>query len=426
MRNADRRIGFTDLADGANTYTPSLGLDNAGIIDELATLLTSGRLSQEKRDLLVSIYDQNGGGVNGLIRAQEVIATSPEFHTNALPRTTNELRPDRTTPQPSTKPYKAVVQILLSGGIDSWNVLVPEVCPGKNPDGETVDEQYRRLRGELALDRAEVQMLIQASNQPCRTFAIHPEAPILQELYDEGALAFLANTGIIDMVDITKDDYQRQSTLFGHNTMMKETKLVDPYRQDRGTGILGRLSEVLTSKGFFTSGISIDNPSDATGVKGEAPDPITVDRFGANEFYVQPQSEESFNLLNYSSTMNARTDLYSSMFGNTWSDEFLKGVDIAQTLNELLETTSVGPQWNGDSKLVQQLSAVSRLMQTRTQRGVDRDMFFFEWGFWDHVRQDMCCCSCGDLEMLFLTQYHVTPLPCPTACEYEVEYAVRY
>lgn len=357
-------------------------------MDELSTLLTSGRLSRAKRERLVSVYDDNGGGKIGLIRAQELMTSTPEFHANGLARTTNERRPQIDAPAPPVNPYKAVVQILLTGGYDSWNVLVPHTCQGESLQGETVDAQYRRIRSDLALTEREMESTtIQASGQPCGTFAIHPDMPFIKELYDEGSLAFLANVGIVDTIEMDKNNYDAVSvsTLFGHNTMQKETRLIDPYRKERGTGIFGRLSEVLTGKGFHTSGISIDNPSDATFTSGEAPDPLTISRRGFAEFYPRPASEESFDIQDHAEFLNAKADLYTNVFGESWSEKFLSGADRAKTMNEFLEATSLGQQWIRQSALSEQLSTVARLMQTQRQRGVDRDMFYMDSGFWDHV-----------------------------------------
>lgn len=383
---APREVGNTDFSEGALTYSPDPSLDSRGIVDELATLLTSGRLSREKRDLIVSVYEQSAS--IGLVRSQELVTTAPEFHTNGLARTTPARRPPREVPPANNQPYKAVINILLNGGCDSFNVLAPHVCNGKNAEGETVVQQYRRLRGEIALQPSEIDFTVAADSQPCSSFALHPETPILKQLYDEGSLAFLANVGVIDTAEMTRDNYEEVSvsTFFGHNTMQKESQLLDPYREARGTGILGRLSEVLTSKGYKASGVAIDKPSFATNIdtNGNAPDPLVMSHTGPVEFYPGIPNIQDFNLLEHASSLNAQTDLYSSLFGESFSEEFLTGVDVGEQLVKLWEETSIGSQWGGRSKLKGPLEAVARLVQTHDKRGVNRDMFYIDYGFWDH------------------------------------------
>ena len=70
----DYEVGNYLLAEGFNQYTPSEGLDSIGVVDELATLLTSGRLSHEKRALLQSVYSSYSGA-EAYINVQQVMAT---------------------------------------------------------------------------------------------------------------------------------------------------------------------------------------------------------------------------------------------------------------------------------------------------------------------------------------------------------------
>lgn len=128
-------MGRSNFADGDNRYRPTDGLDSSGVIDELATLLTSGRLSQEKRGLLKTVYEGYRGS-EAYINVQQLIATSPEFNANGLSRGTGQ---DRKTPEQtpsSASQFKAVVEIYLPGGWDSFSKSPATVFEG--------DERYRR------------------------------------------------------------------------------------------------------------------------------------------------------------------------------------------------------------------------------------------------------------------------------------------
>jgi uncharacterized protein (DUF1501 family) len=398
-----RSLGEYDFADGAVKYQPSGSLDAAGVIDDLATLLTSGRLSSEKRQLLQTIYEDYSGK-EALINIQQAMITSPEFHTTGLARNTEEQRPALETSTPSSRPYKATIQIMLAGGWDSFNVLVPHVCEGQNAAGVSVDEQYQSVRGELALDQGERSLQIPADGQPCSTFVINQDLSIAKELYDEGSLLFFANAGVLTTSDMDKFNYndRTEAKLFGHNTMQLENKLVDPFRTEPGTGILGRLADMLTNRGFSTNGFAIGNPSAALSppTSSEAAVPIAMSASGSTKFNERPSSE-TFPLYEFASSLNKKTELYSSVFGETWSSEYKSGVDRADFFSDLLATTSVAQNWNavGSNKVADALEVVARLMQTKDLRGADRDMYYLNAGSWDH-HNDMKMRLAGELQQL--------------------------
>ena len=105
----------------------------ASVVDNLALLLTAGRLNTNARNSIISSYNDAGGGSDGLKIAQKLIAATPEYHsTNNIVDTKSIARPAPPDPTPSTKPYKAVVFLMFDGGADSHNMLVPHSeCTGK-------------------------------------------------------------------------------------------------------------------------------------------------------------------------------------------------------------------------------------------------------------------------------------------------------
>ena len=98
------------------------------MVDELATLLTAGRLSQEHREVIRGAYDKALSATDGLKRAQQLILTTAEFHTTNAVKSVDKMRPKVTFPPPSNRPYRAVVYMMFSGGCDSFNMLAPHTC----------------------------------------------------------------------------------------------------------------------------------------------------------------------------------------------------------------------------------------------------------------------------------------------------------
>ena len=118
---------------------------------------------------------------------------------NLLP---SGMRPP-STPEPAKEPqeYKATVMLFLNGGADSFNMLVPMNCP--------LYDEYHEVRGNVALDPTVLHQ-IQAANQACSDFGIHPELDVFKELYDSGELAFATNVGsLVEPLD--KKSYEEGS-----------------------------------------------------------------------------------------------------------------------------------------------------------------------------------------------------------------------
>jgi len=279
-------------------------------------------------------------------------------------------------------------------------MLVPESCSGTNAAGQTVREQYDQERGVLAFDgdAGERDLTVTAINQPCAKFAIHDELQIVKDLYDDGDLTFFANTGVINQNGMDKNNFKKltKTQLFAHNTMQEEAKKVDPYSNTPGTGILGRAKDVLTNNGHVVNSLSIDDLSVALeGVPGVAKSTTIVGRRGVNTFAGKKSSEEDyFDIESYAKNLNAEIEGESSnMHGETWSQQFFTGITEGKGLEHDLASANLtesiwyddnGKPLEGDKGNWQKWSTIFKLMQTRENRNVDRDIFYTEFGAHDH------------------------------------------
>lgn len=86
-------------------------------------------------------------------------------------------------PRPAFPDYKALVALFLYGGNDSYNMLMPK-------SGQAYTD-YQATRSNLAIDSA--QMLGINSN----THGLHPDLTNVHQMYQNGELAFVANTGAL-------------------------------------------------------------------------------------------------------------------------------------------------------------------------------------------------------------------------------------
>ncbi len=99
----------------------------------------------------------------------------------------------------SIKPQnKALVFIMLDGGNDSFNMLVPISSPHY--------EEYSKTRANLAIDKRDLIPLKNFHDKEGRHFSLHPSMPETAELFHRGKLSFIANIGPM-ITPITKEEF---------------------------------------------------------------------------------------------------------------------------------------------------------------------------------------------------------------------------
>ena len=108
--------------------------------------------------------------------------------------------------------------IYLSGGLDSYNLLVPH----SECSGTDMYQQYVDVRNDVALPKSQLLELdVPAGTQVCDKFGLHHRLPVVKQLYDEGEAAFVANIG--PMVEPTSREQwdagqvQLPPQLYSHN-----------------------------------------------------------------------------------------------------------------------------------------------------------------------------------------------------------------
>jgi len=402
-----RAVGRRQFATGTLAYTPSNTNDIATSIDEIVLLLAGGRVNERRRAWLQTVASDSlsrGESLQfAIMQVIQAVLVLPEFQSNGLishKENNDDSGEGMPTEAAPPRTYKSVIQLMLSGGMDSFNVLVPQSCTATNSAGVNIREQYRIQRGDIALSERERRLSIEASpNQPCTTFNIHERLTIVKELYDSGDLVFLANTGVVEEAGMTRENFRSKTKvqLFAHNGMQKETNTVDPKEIIPESGVLGRLATSLTQKGFRSNSISVDLSSVSLQTEHESsgPIPLIVSRSGLNTFDRKPEEESAFNLTALATEANQHHPKNSSMYGQTWSEVFLRGIDEANFLRDALAETTLGSNWPTSSKeedsfdhrvppSVLKVAMIARMMQSHSARGSERDIFYTEIGGWDH------------------------------------------
>jgi uncharacterized protein (DUF1501 family) len=269
--------------------------------------------------------------------------------------------------------YKALVCVFLYGGNDCHNTLIPMTTPQQNY------QQYASIRGSLALPQAQ---LPQIAGSGGAVYGLHPSLAGVQQLYQQGKAAFVANVGSL-VVPITRQQYLNKSvpvpdSLFSHSNQTNQWQTARP--DDFGvTGWGGRAADILQA---------INAPSQfpmivATGSGGLYP-------VGAQTWpTIANPSGGTLGLNNTSLT--ARHSAFQQLL------TFDNGVQLMQASNQitqrgandgsLLKTAlnsapalqTVFPY----GELGNQLKHVAKIMSVRGSLGMNRQIFFVGLGGFD-------------------------------------------
>jgi len=371
------------LPDGGLRFSPASDPSSPEeVVNELATLVTSGRLSQANRELIVQQYNNsfNADDADTALQvAQHLLISSPEFHSTNPVRPSGQPRIARSQSGTVDEPYKAIVYAYLFGGMDSFYMLAPhESCDLYKDYADT-----RTDIGKLDADWM-VSLNASSSNQHCDTFGLHKDLGALKTLYDAKEGMFFANIGHLSK-PVTKDNYftETKTQLFSHSTMMFEAAWVDAFKEKQGTGILGRMLDILQDKNYSTSSYGIDVGSLILNGDLELSRPVqVVPNTGLLPFYPKSPSSSlgTAAMRSHFRSLNGGTDPNSGLFGDIWSQELIDTMSESLALKAAIDNEATYNKAIDDnfdqSSLGRQLAMVLKLIKTRSTRQVNRDAFF--------------------------------------------------
>lgn len=372
---------------GYLNFLPQSWRFGTDVVDELSVLLTAGRLNSISKTLLVDMYDNElyaNGGLAALKVVQKLIVATPEFHTTNVFKSLDTPRPETPQPQPSNIPYKSIVFLNLDGGLDSYNVLVPHSNCNVGTAQYTMFDEYTKVRGDIALDINTLHTIdTSSSGQVCDTFGLHESLPFLKTLFDDEDLTFFANIGVLQQptTKLNWSQNHRETALFSHNTQQEEINFVDIYEAEAGTGVCGRMLDILGMNGFKPGSISVNGI--ASSLRSQSSPTFVVDPNGFAQVNPVARVGVTTDITDKLKLVNTAASVTSSFYGETWSDSLLKALDENDLMYEEFTNAYVNASFP-DTDLGRQLRTVAMAMKTRDTRGTDRDVFNVRIGSFDH------------------------------------------
>lgn len=272
--------------------------------------------------------------------------------------------------------YKALVCILLAGGNDSYNMLVPTEAQSY--------QHYRKTRSNQALD---ANSLLPINPLSGGSFGIHPSMPEVQQLFQQKDLAFVSNVGtLVEQVN-NRFDYANNLNrlplgLFSHADQIQQWQTSVPQTRS-AVGWGGKLADLLhasnasqdismnislSGNNVFQSGSQVVeyaiSPNGSTGIYD----------FGEDDPISQIKTAAINNLLERQ---------YQDIFKQTYADISIQAQKNHELFSSAVNTVSLNTLFS-PSYVSQSLQMIAKTIAAKDMLGVNRQTFFLTFGGWDH------------------------------------------
>ncbi len=275
--------------------------------------------------------------------------------------------------------YKALVCILLGGGNDSYNMLVPY--------GTSEYAEYAEVRSNLAIPQ-NLLLDLNYTDVSGRSLGLHPAMPELAALFQSGNLAFVNNIGTL-VEPVTKAQYLSQQGnfplgLFSHEDQIKHWQTSVPNeRSPIGWG--GKIADLLHASVNDNLNLSMNISLSGTNVFQTGRDFI--------EYAISPiEGSQGINGYTESDNWNAlRKQVIDNLIDHNYTDMFKKTyantIRYAQNSHELFSGALAQFDVNtvfSENELSQALHMIARTIGIRESLGMTRQIFFVQFDGWDH------------------------------------------
>ncbi len=276
--------------------------------------------------------------------------------------------------------YRALVCILLAGGNDSFNMLVPT-------DGDQYGE-YQSIRSDLALPR-ETLLPLATNAANGRSYGLHPGMEGLQQLFADGDAGLLCNVGTLlepfDAGAIASGASRTPLGLFSHSDQIQQWQTaISDQRSAQGWG--GRVADLM------------QGPNPANGIS------MNISLSGNNifqsgatvaEYSVEASGDGAVGLNGYndgSEVGELRRQFIDGLLATPprhilrreYRDRLAGSIDAQQFFVQSMQAAPLLSTAFSNDRLSAALRQIARIISVREQIGAPRQVFFVTAGGWDH------------------------------------------
>jgi uncharacterized protein (DUF1501 family) len=285
--------------------------------------------------------------------------------------------------------YKAIVCILLAGGADSFNMLIPTDSANYS--------QYAVTRSSLAIpNEGQVNGVLPLTyTNAGRTFGVNPAMTRVQQLFNSQKLSFITNIGTLIEPVLTKANLEGNLKkvplgLYSHSDQIMQWQTSVP--QDRNaTGIAGRIADILqdmNSINEISMNISLAGTNRFQSGKDtfefSLSNDANIDNIGFQGYPSWLGNSGRLNDVKDKTVLSLAEQHYQSIFQSTYGSKINNSHESLGILKDALAKLVPINTSFGQSNLSKDLKKVAELIKVRNYMGAKRQIFFVTFGGWDH------------------------------------------
>lgn len=274
--------------------------------------------------------------------------------------------------------YKALVCILLAGGNDSYNMLVP-----LDPEGY---QEYATTRSNMALDQS-IMLPLNPINTGGKLYGLHPSMPEIEELFASGECTFINNVGTL-AAPITKAKYLSGGApvplgLFSHGD--QENQWQTGLTTERSiTGWGGRIADLLKDQaGNEKISMTLSLGGNNLFQQGIEAFPFTLNQHSGTDLLWAYQRDNPWNL-----ESQAIKSLIYHQYEDAFKQTYVDVISNAQESGEIfIDAYGQRESFNDtfeDNHLSRSLRMIANVIASRKALGVKRQIFFASMGGFDY------------------------------------------
>ncbi len=278
--------------------------------------------------------------------------------------------------------HRVLVCLFLSGGADSFNLLVPR--------GDAEHAEYAAARGGIALPKASL-LDIAPANTGGLTLGLHPALVGLKELFKIGKAAAVANVGTL-IEPVTKNDYENDLkrfplNLYSHSDQIEQWQTSMPDRRS-AKGWAGRAADLIHSLNTdqrVSMNISLSGSNIWQSGENTLEYAVSTDGAVGLNGYDPANTNQFDSVFHRTKAVDSQLGFqYQHLLSQAFNSRKTAALDSFALFNQAKDEVVIPDNaFPADNYLAAQFKMIAKAIAGHGKLGQSRQTFFIEYGGWD-------------------------------------------